>query len=383
MIELAVAHVEDPATEDATSALIEQAREQTRGRPVRAGILLAGIDHDHAAATAALAAAFPGIQLIGCTTDGEMSSVGGYCEDSLLLLLFVGDGFEARAGIGRAVDVDMAAAVDAAIAEARAGLQTAPRLCLTTPESLGCDAVALIGHLRRALGAGVPVFGGTAGDGWRFAKSLQFCGTEVTSNAVPVLLIAGDVKLAQGVACGWTPIGSPSVATEVEGNVVHRIGEVTAIEYYRQHLGQHLLPLLEYPLAVHDEAGGFQLRSPVGHDLERGSVIFAGSVPAGARVQISTADRDGIIDATRSSIEKALADFGEGRPTGALFVSCAARKQLLGTRTAEELAIARRSALGGLPFAGFYSYGELSPPRAGEPTAFHNETFVTVLFGAT
>ena len=64
-------------------------------------------------------------------------------------------------------------------------------------------------------------------------------------------------------------------------------------------------------------------------------------------------------------------------------MSCAARKQILGTRTAEEQASLRRSALGELPFAGFYAYGEICPKKAGEPAIFHNETFVTVVFGAS
>lgn len=382
MIELVVVHSEDPETGPATAELVERARAKVGGAAVRAAVLFAGIDHDHAAAVGAIVDAFPGVQLIGCTTDGEVSSESGFCEDSLLLLLFVGDGFEASAGLGRGVDVDLAGAARRAVADARAGLTQAPRLCLTTPESLTCDAVSLLEQLRGQVGLDVPVCGGIAGDSWRFKRCLQFCGREVTSDAVPVLLLAGDFKLSYGVASGWTPLATESTVTEVKGNVVARIGDRSAIEYYQQLLGQHVLPSGEFPLAVLDEHGGFYLRAPVGYDLERGSVIFAGSVPAGARVQITAANRDQIVDATRQSIARAIEDYPGERPSGALVVSCAARKQLLGTRTADEHASLQRSALGGLPFAGFYAYGEICPTRAGEAPVFHNETFVTVVFGA-
>lgn len=382
MIELVVAHSEDPETASAVDELVARARAKSGGKAARAAVLFAGVDHDHAVAVAAIVDAFPGVQLIGCTTDGEVSSEAGFCEDSLLLLLFVGDGFEASAALGRGVDVEPAEAVRRAVEAARAGLTQAPRLCLTTPESLTCDAVSLLEQLRGRVGAEVPVIGGIAGDSWRFKRCVQFCGREVASDAVPVLLLAGDFKLAYGVASGWTPMGTESAITEVQGNVVARIGDRSAIEYYQHMLGQHVLPSGEFPLAVGDERGGFYLRAPVGYDLERGSVIFAGAVPPGARVQIAAANRDRIVEATQRSIARAIADYPGEHPAGALIVSCAARKQLLGTRTAEEHASLRRSALGGLPFAGFYAYGEICPTRAGEPAIFHNETFVTVVFGA-
>lgn len=383
MIELVVVHNEDPDTAPAVAGLVEEARVRCGGRPVRAAVLFAGIDHDHAAAVAGIVDAFPGVQLIGCTTDGELSSVAGFCEDSLLLLLFVGEGFEAAAAFGRGADVDALAAARGAIAAARAGLSQAPRLCLTTPESLTCDAVSLLAALRAEVGVEVPVIGGIAGDSWRFKRCVQFCGREVAHDAVPVLLLAGDFKLGFGIASGWTPLGTESTITEVSGNVVARIGEMQAIEYYQRMLGDHVLPSGEFPLAVLDESGGFYLRAPVGYDLERGSIVFAGSVPAGARVQISAASRDQIVEATQRSITDAIAGYPGEHPTGALIVSCAARKQILGTRTAEEQASLRRSALGELPFAGFYAYGEICPKKAGEPAIFHNETFVTVVFGAS
>lgn len=381
MFELLVVHSEDPSTTDAVEELIESARGRAHGAAVRGGVLFAGIDHDHARAVDAIVDAFPGIALIGCTTDGELSSEAGFCEDSLLLLLFLGDEISIRAGLGRGVGADPASAARDAVVAACAGLDGEPRLCLTTPESLTCDAAALITHLRGTLGDRVPVIGGTAGDHWRFRRSLQFCGREVVSDAVPVLLIAGDLLLSHGVASGWTPVGSASVATEVAGNVLHRIGEQTAIDFYQHFLGTHLVPSGEYPLAVFIEDGRHYLRAPVGHDLEKGSITFAGTIPAGARVQITAATRDAIIQATQLSVTRALDGYPGEQPAGALIVSCAARKQLLGTRTAEECALLKRSALGGLPFCGFYAYGELSPVRDGDVTHFHNETFVTLLLG--
>lgn len=45
--------------------------------------------------------AFPGIELIGGTTNGEISSILEFQQDSLTLMLFASDEVEICAGIGR------------------------------------------------------------------------------------------------------------------------------------------------------------------------------------------------------------------------------------------------------------------------------------------
>jgi hypothetical protein len=62
----------------------------------------------------------------------------------------------------------------------------APRLCITMPDGLTVSGSAALNALRAALGDAVPVFGGTAGDQWRFKGTKQFHGTEVLQDSVPV-----------------------------------------------------------------------------------------------------------------------------------------------------------------------------------------------------
>lgn len=383
MFDLVIVHSEDPDTEGAIEELLEVAREQLGDAEVKGGVVFAGIDHDHEQLLGSLCDAFPGIALIGCSTDGEVSSEVGFAEDSIVLLLFVGDSISVGVGLGREVSKDVAAAAKVAVEQAREGLDGPPRLCLTTPEALTCDVAALVRSLRGLLGEELPVIGGTAGDQWRFKRVLQFCGREVVSDAVPVLLIAGDLLVSHGVASGWTLIGKPGVAT-VHGNVLTRVGDMTAIEFYQHYLGPDVFPTGEYPLAVlvgDGDGDEFYLRAPQGYDLESGSVIYAGTIPQGASVQLTTGTRDAIIEATKSSVDRAIKGYPGSSPKGALVFSCAARKQLLGTRTPEEYTLLKGSQIGDLPFCGFYAYGEVSPVRAGEAPHFHNETFITLLLG--
>ena len=111
-------------------------------------------------------------------------------------------------------------------------------------------------------------------------------------------------------------------------------------------------------------------------------------VPDGARVHITTTNRDQILDATRSSFQHALNDFpkdsegsgGSGKPALALCISCAGRKQILGSRTQEEVRIVKE-LLGDVPAAGFYGYGEIARLEEDGISHYHNETFTTLLLG--
>jgi hypothetical protein len=168
-----------------------------------------------------------------------------------------------------------------------------------------------------------------------------------------------------------------------EANVVYEIGGDTALAFFRQHFGDHVVPSPEFPLGVVDvDRAESYLRAPMAYDEESGAVTFAGDVPTGARVQITAAGKDGIVDGCKQSVTQALAELGDVAPSGALLVSCAARKQLLGTRTSKEHEILRECLGADVPTLGFYSYGEIAPQGGHNVADFHNETFVTVLLGA-
>ena len=84
------------------------------------------------------------------------------------------------------------------------------------------------------------------------------------------------------------------------------------------------------------------------------------------------------------AVEGAFAAYPRGRaPEAALVFSCAARKMLLGTRTAEEFGIVREVLGTEVPVCGFYGYGEIGPLAGASPAAnYHNEAFVCLLMGS-
>jgi hypothetical protein len=392
-----VVHSQDVDSVDAVAELIAGAKVALGASLPRVAMLFAGIDHDFAIVLEQINAQWPGIALIGCTTDGEMSSHILFAEDSLALVLLSGDDFHAVSGVARSVSTDVAGSIRGSANDAiqrlagRGGNGGAPSLCITMPDGLTVSGSAALNALRAALGDAVPIFGGTAGDQWRFKGTRQFHGTEVLQDSVPFLLFDEGVVFSFGVDTGWRPIGREGRVTEVDGHVVRGIDGRPATEFYREFLGNaDITQLTEYPLAVTADddwgANSYYLRAPGRTDEAAGCIHFLGDVPDGARVHITTTNRDQILDATRTSFQHALDDFpnasgGGGKPALALCISCAGRKQILGSRTQEEARIVSE-LLAGVPAAGFYGYGEIARLAKDGISHYHNETFTTLLLGA-
>ncbi|NET31856.1 MAG: hypothetical protein F6K19_07615 [Cyanothece sp. SIO1E1] len=386
MLHISVGHSNDPDSQAAIAEVLEQCWSDFAGVKPKAGLLLAAIDYDYAWILQQIHRAFPGIELIGGTTDGEISSMLGFEQDSLVLMVFCSEQVEIRAGMGRNVAQAPLSAAKQAVERACAGnpsnICTADiQLCLAIPDGITHDSAASLASLKQVLGANIPIVGGTAGDHARYQQTYQFCHTEVESDAIAILLFSGPLRVSYGVASGWQPVGRQGRATKVDGNLVYEIDGQPALAFYHNYLGG-LSPSSHYPLAVFDAEGKqFYLRSPLASDAKSGSVSFFGGVPAGAIVQITEASSEKILSAVAASVSQAMNSYTGTQPAAALFFSCEARRHLLGTRAKEEYLIAKSLLPEALPSCGFYAYSELAPLKVQGESQMHNETFVTLVLG--
>src|SRR5437868_14330029 len=132
---------------DAVAELIAGAKVALGASLPRVAMLFAGIDHDFAIVLDQINAQWPDITLIGCTTDGEMSSDILFAEDSLALVLLSGDDFYAVSGVARSVSTDVAGSIRASVDDAvlrLVGRGGAPRLCITMPDGLAVSGFAAL-----------------------------------------------------------------------------------------------------------------------------------------------------------------------------------------------------------------------------------------------
>ena len=395
-----VVHSQDVDSVDAVAELIAGAKVALGASLPRVAMLFAGIDHDFAIVLEQINAQWPGIALIGCTTDGEMSSHILFAEDSLALVLLSGDDFHAVSGVARSVSTDVAGSIRASANDAvqrlagRGGGDREAR----------CRAAPLHHHARRpdrervrcpqCVAGGVGRCGPDLRRHRRRPVAIQGHQAVPRHGSAPGFRAVPPLRGGCGLFlwCGYrmAPIGREGRVTDVDGHVVRAIDGRPATEFYREFLGNaDITHLTEYPLAVTADDGrgasSYYLRAPGRTDEAGGCIHFLGDVPDGARVHITTTNRDQILAATRSSFQHALDDFpkdsgGGGKPALALCISCAGRKQILGSRTQEEVRIVNE-LLGDVPAAGFYGYGEIARLAKDGISHYHNETFTTLLLG--
>ncbi|MBD2166378.1 FIST C-terminal domain-containing protein [Calothrix membranacea FACHB-236] len=386
MLKVVVGHSEDPDSQDAIAEVLEHCVGDLDGVIPQAGILFAAIDFDHALIVKEINQVFPELELIGCTTDGEASSVLGFQQDSLTLMLMYSDNVEIHAGVGYGAKDNPLEAAKQAVQQATEKSTNSAKLCITVPASYIEDGSTTNGELilqglKLALGAEMPILGGTAGDQFRFTKTYQFFRNEVLTDALPVLIFSGDIKFSYGIGCGWEPIGRKSIVTKSQETILYEIEGITALAYYERYLGDRP-PTAEHPLAVYEgDSDRYYMRVPNTYDVETGSINFLGNVPEQATVQVTDISRDDVIAASETSFKNALANYPGTQPEAVLIFSCCCRRWLLGTRAKEEYQLVKNALREEVPICGFYTYGEFAPLEPHGSSYYHQETFVTLLLG--
>ena len=390
MFDAIVTYSDDIDTDDALDEILQSCDAQLKGRTPTAGLLFCGTEFDHKRVLERIYQRFPALQLIGCTTDGEMSSCGGFTEDAITLTLLCTDAIRISAGYGEKAGAEPQAAAATAVSMARQGLVGDPVLAIVLPDGLTSSAFRILEGFNQILGDNVPVVGGMSADRVAGAKdhysTYQFMGNKVLTDAVPVLLFSGPLIYSLGVESGWTPIGERMTVTRSEANVLYALDNKPAFELYVHYLGdimkESMAGIGSYPLAVYEPGlDHYYLRVAKKADPQTGAITFLGEIPEGAEVQITQAVRDNVINGVTLSVEKALSNYRGDQPGVAMMFSCTGRKIALGTKAREEINRVRAGLKSGMPMTGVYTFGEIGPVSEHSRARYHNTTFVTLLLG--
>ncbi len=373
-------------TKAAVADLLSQSRQRLAGTKPKGALLFASTDYDHTLLLTAIQAEWPGLPLIGGSSDGEVSSLAGFAHDSVLLTLLVGDDLVVRTGVGRHLAQDVEVAAQQAMATVPPRTKSRSTLCFTVFAPTA-NSSAVVHRLQELLGADCPILGGLTGDHREYDRMVEFHGGDVLRDSLPVMRIEGDFVVGWGIGTGWFPVGEAQVVTRADGHVVHEIGGQPALDVFRDYQG--VVPddsLGEYPLAVYPDGlgGNHCLRAVLSADPATGSLRLAGEVPTGSVIRMTEVLPEGILAGSAQAATAAVRDYRGIAPELALVFSCAARKWVLGTKAETEWRTLQDAFLkaGVEPtIAGFYAFGEIAPTGRGRPSEFHNESCVAVLVG--
>ena len=329
-------------------------------------------------ALAGLRRAFPGAEVVGCSTSGEIRGTS-VLDDTLAATAVRFAHSRARTAV---VELDAVGGDSAAAGErlGRALDHDGLRHVLVFSDGLAVNGSELVRGLAATLPGGVEATGGLAGDAARFARTLVVAGGSAAPGRVAAVGLHGPrLRLGLGTMGGWDPFGPDRLITRSEGNVLYEMDGTSALGLYRAYLGPHAASLpgsaLLFPLSVRgpeDEIG--IVRTVLGVDEAADSVTFAGDVPVGSYARLMHANFDRLIDGATGAARATYEPLGERPPQLALLISCVGRKLVLDQRVEEEVEGVREVFGPGAALAGFYSYGEISPMTPGARCELHNQT---------
>jgi len=380
----AVGHSEHVDVTLACEEIIQQIDKQLNYEAPNAGIVYMNIDTDSSTVLTKIKNKWPDIELIGCSSCGGFSTTHGYSDDMIALMVFKSDEIDIVVGIGRDVSKGGEQACIQAIEEINSKTHKPIKLCFTLPESLNVAGDTIVEHLQKNLDQDTLIFGGTASDNYTFTETSQFYNSEILQDSVPIIAFAGDLIVSSGRGSGWCPIGSVGVITKSDCNIVYEINNQSAVFFYQELLGGNSELTGEYCLVILDDNNNEQhFRAPLIFNYNNGSITFSGNLVQGARIQITSTNRDQILEGCNESLKEALDTFpANAKIAGSLIVSCASRKVILSTKAKEEFNHYRSVFKGVVPMLGFYSYGEIATRnKPNKKVEFLNTAFISLLFG--
>ena len=325
-----------------------------------------------------------GVPLIGCSTAGEISASGAG-DASVVVSALGGPGFSIATSLATNASDDLRGA-GAAASECVAEVSAAPhRVLLLLTDGLAGDQQEIVRGAYSMAGARVPLVGGCAGDGLKMQQTSQLYGDQVLTDAVVAAAIGSEAPMGIGVRHGWRKVGEPMLVTKSDGNRVFVLDDRPALDVY--------LERLEAPDAAWNDPAAFThfaLTHPLGLQRRSGEEVrfvaeadFAdrslgciAEVPQGGLTWIMEGDSDSVLLGTDAACNEAMSTLAGRTPLGVLAFDCIARRGVLGDPGIETEVARIGEHVGGVPIAGFYTYGEIARTRG--VGGFHNQTLVVL-----
>jgi hypothetical protein len=248
------------------------------------------------------------------------------------------------------------------------------------------DGEPVVPGVHAGAGRPIPLFGGMAGDDMTMKNTYVFSGDQISEEGLVGLVLDGDRYDVEGIAAnGWQPVGVEKTVTSSAGNVVYTIDGEPALDLYRTYLdiphsdpderpaGPVVVLGVQYPLSVRRDNGTSVVRAPLFYGPDK-SLIFAGSVPQGAKVKFCIPPSLDIVErvvAEAAAVRESIPDAD-----ALILVSCKARHMALGPLAEDE--ISELYKIWGAPMAGYLSYGEIGA-REPHHCDFHTDTCTLVV----
>lgn len=324
-----------------------------------------------------LARAYPNAEIVGCSTAGEICGTQ-VTDESMVVAAVAFAGTTVRVARERVSSVADSANAGRNLASAFPHEELVHVLVFS--DGLKVNGSDLVKGLAATLPSNVSVTGGLSGDGHRFEHTyVIWKGRPERESIVAVGLYGKRLRVGYASLGGWDPFGPERMITRSRDNVLYELDGKSALELYKQYLGEHAQDLpasgLLFPLSLRTSINDTPVvRTILGVDEAEQSLTFAGDVPQGAYARLMKANFDRLIDGAAGAARVSCEAAGAEPPELALLISCVGRKMVLQQRIEEEVEGVRDVLGGATVLTGFYSYGEISPFTPDARCELHNQT---------
>jgi methyl-accepting chemotaxis protein len=337
-----------------------------------------------------ITASFHKTCVLSASTAGEFTERGDH-KGGVAAVAVHGD-FKTFAGVGQGLSRDPEGALDFALDGLPLTVDGYPHctgVLLVDPFAGHAEDVTLLLAMR--LGDGARIAGGAAGDDLQLKATHVGLGELVAHDAVVVLLVYSKTPLGIGVRHGHKACSVALTVTDAEGSLVKQIDGKPAWPTWREWVrpfareagidvdtvsGDGIGALLLRFEAALDVGEEIKIRAPL--LLEGDSIRFAGEIPVGSKIRLTESTAARQIESAALAARQARSQVKNSRVSGAVVFDCICRNLILGDEF--KTAVQQMSAeLGGVPIAGFETYGEIALD-AGDLSGFHNTTSVVLAF---
>jgi hypothetical protein len=336
------------------------------------------IEHDAQVLVDALAAAFPGVPVSGCSTAGEIGP-SGMMQGGVMLIAFPHDGFRIHSDLITDIDRFGVERATATVRRLKSQIAIEPErldkgnvFALLLVDGLSNIEETIVAAIHWAIDD-IQLIGGSAGDGLAFERTALIHNGRVAQRAAILMMIESDYPFCVFKTQNFEPTQIKLVVTaaDTENRIVHELNGELASREYAAAIG--LLPndlgpfsFASYPLVV--KVGGDYYCRSIRNMNPDGSLSFFCAIDEG--LVFTVARPQDMLHSTASVLEEIDAKMG-GIDLVVGF-DCILRRLDAETRQIRHQmdALYRKYSV-----AGFHTYGE-------QFNAMHlNQTLTGIAFG--
>jgi hypothetical protein len=223
----------------------------------------------------------------------------------------------------------------------------------------------------------LPLWGGGANASFNNVASptYQYCDDEVITDGVSYALLSGKARAGWAISHGCIPIGGERVVTRGQGNIIYEIDGKPAMEVFEEYIPEGALTedrdwfpyavslslCFRAPSYMKDEE--YVVRGMPVVSMADASITVQTEVPEGTSVWLSSRDKEKITTGFDRMAAQIKDQLGGEKPKLVFQFECGTRGKMM-FREQEKLEILRRfrqSVDPDVPWAGFYTIGEIGP----------------------